>query len=286
MRATTSSIESPVVSRTTASSAATIGECARAASRSSRSATSATPSPRRRARSGSEAVSQSLSSAPGATTVPMSRPSATQSPSLSSARWRSSIAARTAGSRARIEAAWAISGARIAAVTSSPSEDALAVEADLERRRVAVARERDRAVHRARVEVTEAEGVRYRAGDGRLAGPRGTVDGDQHGGCHDRAVKLLRPLRERDFALLWTGMTVSLLGDGIYLVAVAWQVYDLENDPVALSLVGTAWTLGMVTFLLTGGVVTDRADRRRVLIAADLVRAVTLVAMGVLSLTG
>jgi hypothetical protein len=26
-------------------------------------------------------------------------------------------------------------------------------------------------------------------------------------------VKLLRPLRERDFALLWTGMTVSLLGD-------------------------------------------------------------------------
>jgi hypothetical protein len=39
-------------------------------------------------------------------------------------------------------------------------------------------------------------------------------------------VKLLRPLRERDFALLWTGMTVSLLGDGIFLVAEAWQVYD------------------------------------------------------------
>ena len=99
-------------------------------------------------------------------------------------------------------------------------------------------------------------------------------------------MKLLRPLRERDFALLWTGMTISLLGDGIFLVAEAWQVYDLDNDPVALSLVGTAWTLGMVAFLLTGGVVTDRADRRRVLIAADLVRAVALVAMGVLSLTG
>jgi hypothetical protein len=47
-------------------------------------------------------------------------------------------------------------------------------------------------------------------------------------------VKLLLPLRERDFALLWTGMTVSLLGDGIYLVAMAWQVYDLDNDPLAL----------------------------------------------------
>ena len=99
-------------------------------------------------------------------------------------------------------------------------------------------------------------------------------------------MKLLRPLRERDFALLSAGMTISLLGDGIFVVAEAWQVYDLDNDPVALSLVGTAWTLGMVAFLLTGGVVTDRADRRRVLIAADLVRAVALVAMGVLSLTG
>jgi MFS family permease len=99
-------------------------------------------------------------------------------------------------------------------------------------------------------------------------------------------VKLLRPLRERDFALLWTGLTVSLLGDGIFLVAEAWQVYDLDNDPVALSIVGTAWTLGMVAFLLTGGVISDRADRRRVLIAADLVRGAAVAAMGVLSITG
>jgi MFS family permease len=99
-------------------------------------------------------------------------------------------------------------------------------------------------------------------------------------------VKLLLPLRERDFALLWTGMTVSLLGDGIYLVTVAWQVYDIDNDPVALSLVGLSWTLGMVAFLLTGGIVSDRMERRRVLIGADLVRAAVLVAIGVLSLTG
>ena len=93
-------------------------------------------------------------------------------------------------------------------------------------------------------------------------------------------MKLLRPLRERDFALLWTGMTVSLLGDGIFLVAEAWQVYDIDNDPVALSLVGLAWTSGMTAFLLTGGIVSDRMDRRRVLIAADLVRAAVLVGDG------
>ena len=81
-------------------------------------------------------------------------------------------------------------------------------------------------------------------------------------------------------------MTVSLLGDGIYLVAVAWQVYDLSNDPAALSLVGVAWTSGMVAFLLFGGVVSDRLERRRVMIAADLVRAAVLAVIGALSLAG
>jgi MFS family permease len=99
-------------------------------------------------------------------------------------------------------------------------------------------------------------------------------------------VKLLAPLRERDFALLWTGMTVSLLGDGIFIVAEAWQVYDIHNDPIALSLVGLAWTGGMTAFLLTGGIISDRVERRRVLIAADLARAAVVAATAVLSLAG
>jgi hypothetical protein len=44
-------------------------------------------------------------------------------------------------------------------------------------------------------------------------------------------AKLLQPLRERNFALLWTGMNVSLLGDGIFIVAEAWQVYDITTTP-------------------------------------------------------
>jgi MFS family permease len=101
-----------------------------------------------------------------------------------------------------------------------------------------------------------------------------------------RQLKILRPLSIRDFALLWTGMTVSLLGDGIYLVAIAWQVYDLSNAPTALSIVGLAWTLPMVLFLLIGGVLSDRFDRRMILIAADVLRFVAIAAIGVLSLTG
>ena len=77
-----------------------------------------------------------------------------------------------------------------------------------------------------------------------------------------------------------------MLGDGIYFVAIAWQVYELSNAPTALSAVGVAWTLPLVLFLLLGGVVSDRFERRRVLIAADIVRGLAIGAIGVLSLTG
>jgi hypothetical protein len=38
-------------------------------------------------------------------------------------------------------------------------------------------------------------------------------------------IGVLRPLRVRDFALLWTGLAVSFVGDGIYIIAIPWQTY-------------------------------------------------------------
>jgi MFS family permease len=99
-------------------------------------------------------------------------------------------------------------------------------------------------------------------------------------------LRILRPLGIRDFALLWTGMTVSLLGDGIYFVAIAWQVYELSNAPTALSVVGVAWTVPQVAFVLLSGVISDRFDRRRVMIVADVVRGVAIAAIGALAVTG
>ena len=93
-------------------------------------------------------------------------------------------------------------------------------------------------------------------------------------------------LRIRDFALLWAGTAVSLIGDGVYFVALAWQVYDLSGSPTALSIVGVAWTLPLALFVLLGGVVTDRVERRRVMIAADLVRAFAVAVIGIFSVTG
>ena len=98
--------------------------------------------------------------------------------------------------------------------------------------------------------------------------------------------KIVEPLRIRDFRLLSAGMTVSLLGDGIYLVAIAWQVYELSDAPTALSLVGLAWTAPLLLCVLLGGVVSDRFDRRRIMIAADLVRAAAIGGLGALSVLG
>src|SRR3954454_20139021 len=99
-------------------------------------------------------------------------------------------------------------------------------------------------------------------------------------------IRILAPLRVRDFRLLWAGMTISALGDGIYTVALAWQVYDISNTPTALSLVGVAWFLPQIAAVLLAGVIADRFDRRWLMIAADVLRAVAIGVMGLLSVTG
>jgi MFS family permease len=99
-------------------------------------------------------------------------------------------------------------------------------------------------------------------------------------------VRLLAPLRHRDFRLLWSGMCVSLLGDGVFLVAMAWQVYALSNAPTALAMVGIAMTVPTIAFLLVGGVLSDRFDRRRVMLGADLTRGLAVGLMALLSITG
>src|SRR3954469_18605663 len=97
---------------------------------------------------------------------------------------------------------------------------------------------------------------------------------------------LLAPLRSRDFRLLWSGACVSLLGDGAFLVALAWQVYALSGAAMAMSLVGIAMTVPTIVFLLVGGVASDRLDRRRIMLAADVARALAVGLLALLTLTG
>jgi MFS family permease len=97
-------------------------------------------------------------------------------------------------------------------------------------------------------------------------------------------VGILQPFRIRDFRLLWTGMFVSMMGDGFYYVAIAWQVFDLSNRPSSLAFVGLAWSLPQVLLVLLSGVLADRLDRRALMIAGDLIRCAAIGTIGLLSI--
>jgi MFS family permease len=97
---------------------------------------------------------------------------------------------------------------------------------------------------------------------------------------------LTTPLRRRDFRLLWTGMAVSLLGDGIFIVAIAWQAYTVSDRPSALAYVGLATSAPQVALLLVGGAVSDRFPRRALLFWADVARALAVAGLSVLLALG
>jgi Transmembrane secretion effector len=99
-------------------------------------------------------------------------------------------------------------------------------------------------------------------------------------------LKFLEPLKIRDFSVYSAGQTVSLLGDGIFLVAIAWQVYELWNVPTALSIVGALETAPLVLLVAVGGVVTDRVERRWVLVWSSAVRGACVATIGLLGVVG
>jgi predicted MFS family arabinose efflux permease len=84
---------------------------------------------------------------------------------------------------------------------------------------------------------------------------------------------MFQALRVRDFRLLWVARLVSALGSWLLVVAVPAHVLAATGS---LQLTGLVLAAEYVPFLLLGpaaGVLADRLDRRRLLIAADLVRA-------------
>jgi MFS family permease len=93
--------------------------------------------------------------------------------------------------------------------------------------------------------------------------------------------RMLAPLRERDFRLFWTANLISLLGDGIFTVALALEALRVDHQPTGLAYVLAARSVLAVAFSLVGGVVVDRIPRRTAMIVADLVRgaAIGLVAL-------
>ena len=87
---------------------------------------------------------------------------------------------------------------------------------------------------------------------------------------------MLAVLRQRNFALLWFGQLISLVGDWVLLLALPFFVYELTGSTLATGGMFIALTLPRVALGSVAGVFVDRWDRRRTMIAADLARAAVL----------
>jgi predicted MFS family arabinose efflux permease len=90
---------------------------------------------------------------------------------------------------------------------------------------------------------------------------------------------MLEALRVRDFRLLWTGRFVSQLGTWLLTVAVPAYVLELTGSLMATGLTLAAEYLPLLLLGPLAGVLSDRWDRRRVMLGTDLFRAVVVAAM-------
>jgi DHA3 family tetracycline resistance protein-like MFS transporter len=98
-------------------------------------------------------------------------------------------------------------------------------------------------------------------------------------------MSLFASLAHRPFLLLWSGQTLSRLGDSLYQIALAWWVLEQTHSAAAM---GTVYAFGFaptVLFVLLGGVAVDRLPRVHLMLGADLVRALLAGSVAILAAT-
>jgi MFS family permease len=85
---------------------------------------------------------------------------------------------------------------------------------------------------------------------------------------------------------LWTTSAVSNLGDGVSTIAYPWLASAITRDPVQISLIAVATRLPWLIFTLPAGVITDRVDRRKIMVAMDTLRFALTIGVAFVVLAG
>jgi len=93
-------------------------------------------------------------------------------------------------------------------------------------------------------------------------------------------------LAERNFRLLFSGSTISGLGDGVSIIALVFAVLQVSDSAIALGLVLAARQIADAAIVLAAGVWADRLPRHLVLIAVAIVQGVAQAVTGTLVLSG
>jgi MFS family permease len=97
---------------------------------------------------------------------------------------------------------------------------------------------------------------------------------------------LLRALRHRNYRLFFGGQSVSLAGTWITRIATSWLVYRITGSALILGVVGFCGQIPTLFLAPVAGVFVDRWDRRRVLLATQILSLLQSLALGVLTLLG
>ncbi|MBX7218914.1 MAG: MFS transporter [Blastocatellia bacterium] len=90
-------------------------------------------------------------------------------------------------------------------------------------------------------------------------------------------------LRSRNFRFYLIGNIIASMGTQMQSVAIGWELYERTGKAMALGLVGLVQILPILAFTLIAGHVADRYDRRRVIVAGQLLVAAASVGLALLS---
>ena len=98
--------------------------------------------------------------------------------------------------------------------------------------------------------------------------------------------RYLQLLRQRDFALLWGGATISAVGDGMSFVALLWLLIERGGTPADVGWLAAIHTAPVIIGGLASGVILDMFDPRRVLAADNALRGLAMASVPIASALG
>ena len=101
-----------------------------------------------------------------------------------------------------------------------------------------------------------------------------------------RRAPLLRALRHRNYRLFFSGQSVSLVGTWITRIATLWLVYRLTGSALLLGIVGFCGQIPTLLLAPFSGVLVDRWNRHRILVATQVLSMLQSLALAVLALAG
>src|SRR5580692_4218520 len=94
--------------------------------------------------------------------------------------------------------------------------------------------------------------------------------------------RVFKAFQYRDFRLMWIGACTSSIGTWMQIVAQGWLIYRLSHSAFLLALDQFLGGIPILLFSLIGGVVADRAERRKILLASQYVQMATAAILTIL----